>query len=78
MGTNRRNHYNLVFKTNKSRRFSFCYYLINDLQYINLVLKYLESKKYCQLNKKYHNIHIANLTNLSNYVCIIQKTFKHS
>lgn len=78
MGANRRNDFNLVFKTNQSRRFSFCYHLINDLYYVHLVLKYLESKKYCQLNKQYHDIHITNLTNLSNYVYIIQKTFKHN
>jgi len=78
MGANRYNHFNILFKTDKSRRFSFCYSLINDISYVDLVLKYLESKKYCQLNKECHDIHIENLTNLSNYVCILQKKFKHS
>lgn len=73
MGANRRNKLGI-----QSRRFSICRLLKDDTYYLSLLDAYYESKLICQTCKQGHNLHIANLKKLADYVLLIQKDFNHS
>lgn len=73
MGANRRNKLGI-----QSRRFSICRILKDDTYYLSLLDAYLESKLTCQDGKIGHDLHIANLEKLSQYVNELQKNFNHS